>query len=161
MSFAKKLHSNSGDQTRRTSLFNMSFLNIQNHEKRDKTVKEYLSLKKRLKNRNKQEKSDIIDYQREYTFYRSRDDVKYCVASLPSWVVLELKTWRQPIRMADVKFLIPKLFKMVAKLRNIWRQRETGKRCITTNYNISRQFTTIYAFYDNLVNKNETFFARW
>ena len=35
----------------------MSFLNIKDSFKRDKTVKEYLTLKKRIKNRNLQEKA--------------------------------------------------------------------------------------------------------
>ena len=43
----------------------MSFLNIKNHEKRDEMVKEYLALKKRLRNRNEEERSDIIDHQRD------------------------------------------------------------------------------------------------
>ena len=43
----------------------MSFLNIKNHEKRDEMVKEYLALKKRLRNRNEEERSDIIDHRRD------------------------------------------------------------------------------------------------
>ena len=38
----------------------MSFLNIKDSFKRDKTVKEYLALKKRIKNRNLQEKAQIF-----------------------------------------------------------------------------------------------------
>ena len=35
----------------------MSFLNIKDSFKRDKTIKEYLALKNRIKNRNLQEKA--------------------------------------------------------------------------------------------------------
>ena len=43
----------------------MSFLNIKNHEERDKMIKEYLALKDRLKKRSMEERSDLIDYQRD------------------------------------------------------------------------------------------------
>ena len=43
----------------------MSFLNIKNHEERDKIIKDYLALKERLKKRNMEERSDLADYQRD------------------------------------------------------------------------------------------------
>ena len=43
----------------------MSFLNIRNHEERDKIIKDYLALKERLKKRRMEERSDLADYQRD------------------------------------------------------------------------------------------------
>ena len=40
----------------------MSFLNIKDKSQRDKTIKEYLALKKRLKERNQLERQDVQDY---------------------------------------------------------------------------------------------------
>ena len=40
----------------------MSFLNIKDKSQRDKTIKEYLALKKRLKQRNQLEHQDAQDY---------------------------------------------------------------------------------------------------
>ena len=43
----------------------MSFLNIKNHEERDKMIEDYLTLKEKIKKRNLEERSDLIDYQRD------------------------------------------------------------------------------------------------
>ena len=42
----------------------MSFLNIKDKRKREKTIAEYLALRERLKKRNLQERSDFVDHQR-------------------------------------------------------------------------------------------------
>ena len=44
---------------------NMSFLNIKDKRKRDKTIEDYLALKKRLKHRNLEERQDFQDYQHD------------------------------------------------------------------------------------------------
>ena len=44
---------------------NMSFLNIKDRSDRDKTIKEYLALKKRLKQRNLEERVGYQDYQHD------------------------------------------------------------------------------------------------
>ena len=43
----------------------MSFLNMKNHEERDKMIEDYLTLKEKIKKRNLEEKSDLIDYRRD------------------------------------------------------------------------------------------------
>ena len=43
----------------------MSFLNIKDRSDRDKTIKEYLALKKRLKQRNLEERVGYQDYQHD------------------------------------------------------------------------------------------------
>ena len=43
----------------------MSFLDIKNHKERDEMIEDYLTLKEKIKKRNLEERSDLIDYQRD------------------------------------------------------------------------------------------------
>ena len=43
----------------------MSFLNIKNHKERGEMIEDYLTLKEKIKKRNLEERSDLIDYQRD------------------------------------------------------------------------------------------------
>ena len=43
----------------------MSFLNIKNHEERDKMIEDYLALKERLKKRSMEERGDLMDRRRD------------------------------------------------------------------------------------------------
>ena len=43
----------------------MSFLNIKNHEERDKMIEDYLTLKEKIKKRNLEERSDLVNYRRD------------------------------------------------------------------------------------------------
>ena len=43
----------------------MSFLNIKDKRKRDKTIKDYLALKKQLQRRYMEERTNFIDHQRD------------------------------------------------------------------------------------------------
>ena len=45
----------------------MSFLNMKNHKERDKMIEDYLTLKEKIKKRNLEERSDLIDYRRDLT----------------------------------------------------------------------------------------------
>ena len=43
----------------------MSFLKVKNREERDKMIEDYLALKEKIKKRNLEERSDLIDYRRD------------------------------------------------------------------------------------------------
>ena len=43
----------------------MSFLDIKNREERDKMIEDYLTLKEKIKKRNLEERSDLVNYRRD------------------------------------------------------------------------------------------------